>query len=431
MAMADSRLLEVYRVATGLAHPLARPLIFWRVRRGKEDADRVDERFGVASLDRPAGPLVWVHAASVGETVSVLPLVEQMVARCAISVLLTTGTVTSARIVAKRAMPGVLHQYAPLDGRRFVRRFLAHWRPGLAIFAESELWPNMILETAARGTALALVNARMSERSFGRWRWRGAAMARHLLARFDLCLAQSETDAARLSALGAGHVHTAGNLKFDVPPPPAPETELHALSAAIAERPRWLAASLHPGEDAMVIEAHRTLAARHPGLITLLAPRHPERGSEIAGRAAAAGLRAARRSVERQPLKDSDIFILDSIGELGLAFRLAPVAFMGGSLVPHGGQNPIEPAKLDAAILHGPYVANFADIYGALDGAGCAECVPDAGALAAAVGGLLGAPAEAERRRRATALVLDRFSGALKRTLSQLEPMLAELAGQK
>lgn len=430
MADPASRLLAAYRLATRAAGPLAQPLLAWRLRRGKEDPARLAERYGVASRARPAGPLVWVHAASVGETVSVLPLVDRIVAGARLNVLLTSGTVTSARIAEARLGAGLIHQYAPLDGPRFVRRFLDHWRPGLAIFAESELWPNMILEAAGRGIGLCLVNARMSDRSFNRWRGRGAAMARQLLGRFELCLAQSEIDAGRLSALGAARVSTTGNLKFDVPPPPAAEADLAQLSAAIAARPCWAAASLHPGEDETVLEAHALIAAARPGLLTILAPRHPERGAEIAARARAAGLRTACRSSERVPQSGTDVFVMDSIGELGLVFRLALVAFMGGSLVPHGGQNPIEPAKLGAGIVHGPHVANFADIYAALDASGGALTAGDAAGIAGHVATLLDDRAAAAMQAQAARDTLARFTGALERTMVHLEPLLAAASRQ-
>ncbi len=426
-AMGESSLLGAYRLATRLAHPLAGPLLAWRLRRGKEDGARLGERYGTPGLERPAGPLVWVHAASVGETVSVLPLLERIVAMSAVSGLITTGTVTSARVAGSRLGEGLMHQFAPLDGPRFVGAFLDHWRPAAAIFAESELWPNMILETARRGVPLALVNARMSERSFARWRQRGSAMAKALLGRFDVCLAQSQADADRLAVLGAAGVQATGNLKFDVPPPPADEAELAALAAAIGDRPCWLAASLHPGEDAQVIAAHGKLAARFPRLVTLMAPRHPERGAEVAGRIAEAGLAPARRSVDMRPRAETDIFVMDSIGELGLAFRLAPVVLMGGSLVPHGGQNPIEAAKLEVAILHGPHVSNFAEIYAALDGESGAVRISGADAMAGIVSDLLASPDARQAQCRAAARVLARFAGPLDRTLTALEPILGRL----
>lgn len=422
-----SMLLVAYRAATALAHPLAGPLLAWRTRHGKEEPGRRGERYGIAGRDRPAGPVVWVHAASVGETVTVLPLIAAMVARHPVSVVLTTGTVTSARIAQARLPEHAVHQYAPLDGPRFVRRFLGHWRPGLAVFVESELWPNMILETARSGAALALVNARMSDRSFQRWRKRGAGMARTLLGHFDICLAQSDRDAGRLEELGAAPVYWTGNLKYDVPPPRASAVELGRLKAALGSRPRWAAASIHPGEDEAVLDAHRSVAARCPGLVAIVAPRHPERGSDIVAAAAARGMSAMLRSAGRMPGPEIDVYVVDTIGEMGLVYSLAPVAFMGGSLVRHGGQNPIEPAKLSTAILHGPHIGNFAEVYSAMHAAGGAELVTSSIDLAGKLQRLIETPASAALRTDAARRAVIAFAGALDRVSAALDPLVAGL----
>ena len=256
----QSPLLTAYRVASTLGRPAAAPLLWWRQQRGKEEPARRSERYGEASRPRPEGRVVWVHAASVGETVAAIPLIEAIAARHGAAILLTTGTVTSAEVAAKRLNGRVTHPYVPLDNVPIIRRFLDHWRPDAAILVESELWPNLILETAARAVPLALVNARMSERSFRRWQ-RAPAMIARLLAGFDLCLAQTPADAARFAALGARRVETPGNLKLDAPPPGASAQELAALSGALGKRPRWLAASIHPGEIEAVLDAHEKAAA--------------------------------------------------------------------------------------------------------------------------------------------------------------------------
>jgi 3-deoxy-D-manno-octulosonic-acid transferase len=423
-----SFVLGAYRAATSVAHPIAGLILHWRLRRGKEDPEHKQERYGRASLPRPEGPLVWVHAASVGETMSVLPMIDRIIESRRATVLLTTGTMTSTSIAKARLGDRAIHQYVPLDGPRFVRRFLSHWRPGLAIFAESELWPNLIIETARSGTRLSLVNARMSNRSFRRWQ-KGPAMIGALLSRFDLCLAQSEGDAERLRLLGADPVICAGNLKYDVPAPAADETELAGLVGAFGERPRWAAASVHPGEIDAVLAAHATLARKRPGLITIIAPRHPERGADVVTAASALNLKVAVRSGGRMPEADTDVVVFDTIGEMGLVYRLAPVVFMGGSLVPHGGQNPIEPAKLATAILHGPHVHNFADVYAALQAAGGAEAVADAEALATRADALLAAPAEVGRHAEAANSAVTAFAGALDRAMAALDPLLTATAG--
>ncbi|HYF54090.1 MAG TPA: 3-deoxy-D-manno-octulosonic acid transferase [Salinarimonas sp.] len=418
-------LLRSYRVAAALLEPAAAMLLAWRRRKGKEDRTRLGERRGAPGRPRPPGPLVWVHGASIGETVSILPLVERLTAQ-GVSVLVTSGTRTSAELIAKRLPPGAFHQFMPLDVPRYVRRFLDHWRPGLALFAESEIWPNTVMEIDRRGVPLVLVNARLSERSYRRWmRLEGAARA--LLARFSLCVAQSPGDAERLARLGAARVVVAGNLKFDAPPPPADPRLVASLSGLLAGRPVWVAASTHPGEEEIVAGVHRALAERHPDLLTIVAPRHPQRGAEVAAIAQEAGLAASRRSAGLQPDRATDLYVADTVGELGLFYRLSPLVFMGGSLVPHGGQNPIEPAKLGTAILHGPHVHNFTDVYAAIDRAGGALPVSDGGSLAGALDDLLGDAATTRAMARAGAETVEALGGALERTLQSVQPFVMAL----
>lgn len=429
-------MLGLYRGLTALAHPVAAAILAHRTRRGKEDPDRLGERKGIASAPRPDGPLVWIHAASVGETVSVLPLIDRLRAGHGLAVLLTTGTVTSAQIAEahfrkrRDEIKPAIHQYVPLDGPRFVRRFLAHWRPDLAIFVESELWPNIIVETARTGVPLALVNARMSDRSFRRWQ-RQPAIIRALLARFDLCLAQSQADAELLAALGAENVSNTGNLKYDAPAPDTDDAELERLKPFCARRPCWIAASVHPIEDAAILEADAIVRKDRPDLLTIIAPRHPSVGPAIEAAAAGKhGLTVAMRSHGETPDAKTAIYVIDTIGEMGLVYRLAPIVFMGGSLIPHGGQNPIEPAKLETAILHGPNVGNFVAVYHALHAAGGAEGVEDAGLLAERVSALLDEPAEVERMSVAAGEAVATLGGALDRSLSALAPILPSVTGR-
>ena len=421
--MRASLILRAYGAGAVLARPFAPLLVQYRLKRGKEDPDRTQERFGIANRERPAGPLVWFHAASVGETNSIVALIEQIQMHYGVNCLLTTGTVTSMRVAKARLPETVIHQFIPLDGHGFVKRFLDHWCPDMAIFAESELWPNMLRAASARSIPLVLVNARMSERSHRRWRRLPGAI-RAVLGLFDLCLAQSDLDAERLDALGAGAVIRTGNLKFDVPPPRADEHELHALRLALSGRHVWCAVSTHGGEEELVLEALRILLPHVPGLCVFIAPRHPERGEAVAALAQGAGMRVSRRSLTGVPADDDAVFVMDTIGELGLVLRSAPVALMGGSLVRHGGQNPIEPAKLGAAILHGPHVSNFSQVYAALDAAGGAERVSNATELAQTVINLLASPQSAERRTEAALTAIAPFGGALNRTMAALEPLM-------
>lgn len=418
--------IAAYRTLTRLAQPAAGMVLRYRARQGKEEANRRNERLGAPTVQRPDGDLAWIHAASVGEANAVLPLIASLRrARPALTILLTTGTVTSAAFVAGRKPSGVVHQYVPLDAPAFVDRFLAHWQPAVAIFTEQEIWPNLLLEAARRGVPLALVNARMSDRSFARWE-RRAGLARALFSRFAVIAAQNDGLTARFRALGAASAVACGNLKIDAPPLPVDAAARAALEAALGDRPRFVAASTHPGEDEMVAEAHRRVARRVPGLITILAPRHPERGSAIADSLTGMGLRIARRSEGALPDTTTDVYLADTIGELGLLYAIAPVSFIGGSLVRHGGQNPIEAVRHGSAVITGPHWHNFADAYRALIDAGAAVEVATSTGLADVASALLTEPVRLAAQRRQAEHALDRLSGALDRTLGCLLPLIPE-----
>jgi 3-deoxy-D-manno-octulosonic-acid transferase len=417
--------LRVYRGLSSAMAPLAPAVIRQRLKLGKEDPERIAERRGLTRGVRPQGPLVWIHGASVGEVLAAVALIERL-RELNLRILVTSGTVTSAAIVARRFPPDVIHQYVPYDSPRFVARFLDHWRPSLALFIESDLWPNLILSSAARRLPMVLINGRMSQRSFPRWR-RVASTISALLGTFDICLAQSPTDAERFAALGCHNVITTGNLKLDVPAPPADPAKLDRLMSVTRGRPMILAASTHPGEEERLIDAHKTLARYFPSLLTVIVPRHPNRGEAIARTIAAAGLRAAQRSREEMPTAVTDIYVADTLGELGLFYRLSPVVFMGGSLVEHGGQNPIEAVKLGASIVHGPHVFNFTDVYDALDRAGGARKAVTLEALVNELGQLLDDPAARDSMVAASARVVSQLGGALERTLTALEPYLLQL----
>lgn len=379
-----------------------------RATTGHEIAVRLPERRGVDCTPRPAGPLLWIHAASVGEIVSILPVLEALRHRA--KVLLTTGTVTSQALLDQRIpqqglSDDVLHRFAPLDVPGWVARFLSHWRPDAGCFVESELWPNQLAACRARGIPLMLVNARMSERSFRFWQY-APSLARHLLGGFTRILARGEQDAERLKTLGAEHVECLGDLKFAAPPLPVDQAELDRLAVTLAGRPVWLAASTHPGEETLIADVHRQLARVHPNLLTIVAPRHPNRGSELA-----AALNAPRRAAGQGPPPGAGMWIADTMGELGLWYRLAPIAFVGRSLLPPGGgQNPLEPARLGCAIAVGPYTDNFTDPVAVLRDAGGLVEVADAAALARFVSRMLEDPAQRCRLGELAAAAIQRHA---------------------
>jgi 3-deoxy-D-manno-octulosonic-acid transferase len=420
-------MLGLYRLATILAGPLIGLYLGRRRAAGKEDPERFSERLGHTSIERPVGAVVWIHAASVGESLSALPLVERLLLRRpGIHVLVTTGTVTSARLMAERLPERALHQYVPVDRPAAVRRFLDHWRPGLALWTESEFWPNLVAGTQARGIPMVLVNGRMSDRSYRRWR-RLRGLIRPLLAGFALCLAQSGRDGKRLRSLGAADVRVAGNLKTAAAPLPAGQAAMETLRTAFGGRPMWLAASTHDGEEAMVAAVHKSLSVDYPDLLTIIVPRHPERGEAIAQDLRGRQLTVARRAAKVTVGRDTEIYVADTMGELGLFYRFATVVFVGGSLVPHGGQNPLEPARLDCAVVHGPHMTNFAAFTAAFADADAARQVADGDELRDTVGELLGDPKECARLAAAARAVAENEASVLDTVETAIAPFLGRL----
>jgi 3-deoxy-D-manno-octulosonic-acid transferase len=414
-----SPVLASYRAATTVLGLLAGAYLEDRARRGKEDPARLGERFGRYARARPSGALVWMHAASVGESGVALALIDAMATRDAsLSFLLTTGTRTSAELVAKRASPRTIHVYSPLDRPDCVRRFFDHWRPDLGVFLESELWPNLILEAQARGVKLALVNARMSPSSLQRWRrWSDAGRA--LVGGFGYISAADARTAAALSELRGAPVLAPGNLKLAAPAPRVDIAAGGALAAQIGDRACWLAASTHAGEDEIVLDAHALVRAEFPDAVLIIAPRHPERGDDIAKLCGA----APRRSLG-QSIGAATVYVADTLGELGTLYDLAPVALVAGSLLPQlKGHNPIEPAKLGAAIITGPYVESFQDVFDALFSGGGAIMARDAPSLAAAVVELWRNEPARQRQMEAARAIASQGSDAFANTVDQLAAM--------
>ncbi|MBV9552684.1 MAG: 3-deoxy-D-manno-octulosonic acid transferase [Alphaproteobacteria bacterium] len=418
----------LYRGLTASAAPFIIAYLKTRRLRGKEDESRFNERLGFASDRRPDGPLVWVHAASIGEAASVLALIERILEeRPQLHILLTTGTVAAARLLSPRLPPGARHQFVPADLPRAVARFLDHWRPELAVWVESELWPNLVLMTRQRNIPMLLLNARLSARSHARWR-RWPQLARPVIGAFSLCLAQDETQVRRFRELGAPAAASIGDLKAAAKNLVADPAVLGDLRRQAGNRPLWLAASTHEGEDEIAIQVHDRLARDHPRLLTIIAPRHPVRGDAIAALAAAKGLRVARRSRGDAISADTDLYLADTFGELGLFYSLVPVAFVGGSLVDKGGHNPFEAARLDCAVLLGPHTANCTAMAEALIRCGAAEVVANAGALASALARLLDDEMLRAQRARAAAHTAAQGAGILDAALDRLAPWLDPIA---
>ena len=424
--MTGGTLYSIYRAASSALTPLLRPYLKRRAVKGKEDPARLDERFGHADRPRPEGQLIWLHGASVGETLSALPLLRALLeANPDAHALFTSGTVTSAGLLAERLPKRAFHQFMPLDQPAAIKRFLDHWKPNLALWIESELWPNTLEAIREAGIPAALVNARLSEKSFAQWK-RARGLSERMLSAFSLALAQTEETGQRLEALGARGVSVTGNLKAAAGPLPAAPDALAQLKEMIGQRPVFAAASTHPQEEEMLGRVYLKLKDAWPDLLMVLAPRHPERGSEIAETLRGQGLAVSRRAARVRVMAETNVYLMDTIGELGLLYRTATFAYVGGSLVAHGGQNPLEAARLGLPVLHGPHVFNFRGEYDELGTAGVAREVADEAALAAAVAEWLAAPeASAELGTRAQRIA-ELGAGAFDAAKAQLAPLLTK-----
>ncbi len=424
---ARSHLLMGYGALTTLLGPLLGVWLRLRVRQGKEDPERLGERFGRASQDRPAGRLIWLHAASVGESGVALQLADGLLGRDPQShILITTGTRTAEAKVRAAARDRVLHQYSPLDRPDVARRFLAHWRPDLAVFVESEIWPNLILAAQAQGAALALVNARLSPKSLASWA-RAPRAARQVFAAFASITTADQRTAEGLIGLGARRAAYLGNIKFAAPAPPIDVMGRAWLHREIATRPVWLAASTHAGEEEIVVEAHDQLRRAHPDALMIIAPRHPERGAEVAALAGGAPQRSRKAQIG-----EAAIYVADTMGEMGTLYASVPMALVAGSLRPDlKGHNPMEPAKIGCAILSGPYVESFEEAFEALRRAGGVRIVDGASRIAAAVSELWADDAARGRLADAAGGVAGEAGPALAATLDALQALRPEGAPRR
>ncbi|WP_102107249.1 3-deoxy-D-manno-octulosonic acid transferase, partial [Oceaniglobus roseus] len=389
-----SRGLSVYLALAAVSAPLWRLAMARRVRRGKEDPARLPEKFGRGMAPRRPGRVLWFHALSVGESLALLPLLARAAEDSGAQVLLTTSTRTSAEALGRVGLPaGVVHQMLPVDAAGPVRRFLDHWRPDVAVVSELDLWPCLLSATAARGIPLALINSRMSAHNFAK-RQRSPGLFGALLGLFEVVLVQNETSAERFAALGVprARIEVLGPLKAAGAPLPCDGEELARLEAASEGRFRWLAASSERREAGFLAEAQRMLKAEGGAPLLILAPRNVTDGDGAEAAARARKLKVARRSRGEAITEVTDIYLADTIGEMGLFYRLAHVVFMGHSLSVPGpaqrGKNPFEAVVLDRPVLHGPEVEDFAETYAALGDAGGARCCADAAGLAAALAAL-------------------------------------------
>lgn len=424
-------LASAYRMLTDLGAPVINRYLRRRLAQGKEDAARFPERLGIASHPRPHGRLVWCHAASVGEAASFLALIEKLRENYTeTQILITTGTVTSAKMLAGRLPLGAVHQYVPVDRLPYVRAFLDHWKPDLALWIESELWPNMLSEVRARNIPAALLNGTMSEKSFRNWS-RVQGWAREILGAFRLCLTQTEEDRARFTALGARDVKCFGNLKYAGKPLPYDEAALAQMKATIGKRPVWLMASTHPGEEEVAVAVHRKLREKFPELLTLIVPRHARRGDEIALKLTFLGCVFVQRSKDQAPRPETEIYLADTMGELGLFYRLSPITVMGGTFVPVGGHNLVEPAQLGSAIIFGPYMHTVSEVAGEFAANHAAIRLNGENEIPGAIEKLLTSPEARERMAAAARALAEQKRHVLDEVLEALGPWLGPKSGNR
>lgn len=369
-----SFLRSSYYGLTYVSVPFVSAYLHWRAHKGHENKTRLHERKGISLTPRPNRSLLWVNAVSVGESVAALTIIQTILKRYPeISVLLTTTTVSSAKVIEKRLPKNTIHQFCPVDTPQAVRRFLDYWQPDLAIWIESELWPNLIHETQQKGIPTILLNGRMSQKSFSHWK-KVKGMISPLLSKLSLCAVQSEKQASFFETLGAKAVSIMGNVKLMMSPLEVDLKKYHALKKAIGDRPVWLAASTHPGEEEIILKVHQRLQKEHPNILTLLIPRHIERASVIQQLAHKKGLSSVLQT-EATSLIKSDVYIGNTLGEMGFFYALAPVVFMGATFVSKGGHNPIEATQLGAHVIHGPHTFNNPQLYEALKSLGLSEAL--------------------------------------------------------
>ncbi|MEP4050826.1 MAG: 3-deoxy-D-manno-octulosonic acid transferase [Litorimonas sp.] len=412
-----------YRRLVTALEPFAGYILQRRVKSGKEDETRIGERKGIASIARPPGTLIWMHGASVGETSMLLPLVRRLLDDDPkLHILITSGTMTSAKVMAERLPNRAFHQMVPLDGPNFVDRFLAHWQPNLAVWAESEIWPNLVLQTKASHARMALINARMNQNSIDRWRNK-RNFARQVFSSFDVILPADTLTHNALKFLGGNVVSQIGNLKTAAPALEFDSAESKRLKKAIGRRPVWLAASTHGPEEAEILKAHMSGPDQKANALLLWVPRHPERGEEIAE--LCAGTDIAVRSNGEPVSPDTSIYIMDTLGEMGLALDLADVAFVGGSLhYSLTGHNPLEPARAQVPILTGPHVGSFTELYAELFNHNAAMRVTSAKQLEKSVMAMMTDPAAARQMAGRAKLLAEESDSVLAYTVARLRALL-------
>lgn len=424
-------MLGLYSFIMRAGTPFLKTALKRRCKQGKEDPHRLEERMGISTRPRPEGHLVWFHAASVGEAQSALILIDAVLEQNPeLHILVTTGTLTSAELMMKRLPDKAFHQYIPLDHPQWTKAFLSHWQPDFIFWLESELWPNMLGHIRNKKIPAALVNARLSPSSFKNWKKAKQSIA-NLLDAFTLILAQTKEDVRNFKALGAddNKVILTDNIKYSAQPLPYDEAALNNLKKATKNRPLWLYASTHDGEELLACRIHHHLKKKHPGLLTIIVPRHPDRRDAIMATCGQQKIKARLRgNAHSMPQNEDDVYIADTLGELGLFYRLAPIACIGRSFSNDGGggHNPIEAAQLDCAVLHGPHVQNLSLIFEEMDSYGAALNTKTEKKLEDAIDKLLGSDDTLHTMQNKAHQFAHNKARVLDRVMKALLPLLEE-----
>ena len=422
-------MLNLYRFLMFILKPMVRPVIFMRRLKDLEtkDKNRKKERFGFASVKRPQGKVIWFNAASVGESNSIIPVIDEILKKSPNSfVLVTTTTLTAADNMAKKLSgKNAIHQFLPIDRRAYVDRFFKYWKPSIGFFVDSDFWPNLILSAKAHNVPLVLLNGRVSDRSFAKWK-NNLAFIKPLSSAFIFSFGKSKEDCKKLSVMGFKNPVCVGNLKYAVPPLSYDKEELKTLSSQIGKRHLIVVSNTHPGEEELCLSAFLTVKKRFSDVLMIIAPRHPARGAEIKSLVEANGLKTLLRSDGGKITKDIDVYIANTMGELGLFYTLSDIVFVGGSLVEWGGHNPMEPSRLHNVVLSGKYVHNFQETFDLLKQEKAVVMLNDEKDFAAKLKGFFENPEVQKDYMSRAFYVAEREASVLLRVMEHLNPVLEQ-----
>ena len=426
--------LFFYRVLTFLLKPFVRFALYLRRKKGLETKDkkRMVERFGKTFAHRPKNAkVVWFNAASVGESNSIMPVVDRVLAGYPNAfVVVTTSSLTAADNMAKKLKgKNAVHQFLPVDRRAYVDRFFNYWKPELGFFVDSDFWPNLILSAKAHDVPLVLLNGRISDKSFAKWK-KNLSFAKTLMHGFKFGFGKSDEDKRRLSVMGMEPVECVGNLKYGVPPMSCDKAELESLQKKIGKRPVFVVSSTHPGEEEICLSALLIIKKTFSNVLMILAPRHPARGQEIYDMVEANGLHAALRSRGDDITPVVDVYVADTMGELGLFYTLSDIAFVGGSLVPWGGHNPMEPARLHNVVLSGKNVMNFQETFDLLKAENAVIMLNNEKDFASKVKSFFENEDVAKEYMARAFCVAEREAAVLDRVMDRIKPELDERIGK-